>query len=615
MGTADDQEKPTEETNPPSIQDFQGCSSCIERPNCQDDLKDNTSSCSKWHTKIVELYDGQKVAFECVPNKILSSWQTRLELEEPEAMEKVAKELHVRPKTVWLLLLGDSDRIPRLSLPTDCPTFDLTDPTRIDKQEIRYRVGHWLLDNYYFLAFQDQPNELYLYNQELGVYEPGKGEVLVAAAVRHALEKYATTYDVNEVKALIRDAKVTDRSVLRLEEPLVCCANGVLNILTSELTPHTPNKVFLQRIPVAFDSAATCPNVDAFHEQVVDRGKVSANSTSKLVIPGSNPGDRTTPDVSHEQDDVQTLLEIIGYCLYPGYPFHKAFMLNGDGSNGKSTWLNIVKTLLGPENCSNISLQELENNRFAKAALVGKLANIYADLTSAALKHTGVFKQLVGGDRIGAEYKFGKHFSYDPTVKHLFSANTVPESPDDTGAYFRRWMIVNFPKIFTSFSEPKADPHILTKLTMPQELSGLLNKSLKALRELLERGYFHGDRPTAGWRQEYIRKSDPVHAFVMDALEEKPNPTLFITKSDLFRAFVWYCIKNKLPPMDGNVFSRKIKLYFAMAYESKPGKRSEKRKQGWCNLDWNEDFKKEWDESVKGQVTRLDGWQEEEEET
>lgn len=411
-------------------------------------------------------------------------------------------------------------------------------------------------------------------------------------AVRHALEKYATSYDVNEVKALIHDARVTDRSVLHLDEPLICCENGVLNILTSELTPHTPNKVFLQRIPVTFNPAATCPNIDAFHEQVVDRGKVSA-------------------DVSHEQDDVQTLLEIIGYCLYPGYPFHKAFMLNGDGSNGKSTWLNIVKTRLGPENCSNISLQELENNRFAKAALVGKLTNIYADLTSAALKHTGVFKQLVGGDRIGAEYKFGKHFSYDPTVKHLFSANTIPESPDDTGAYFRRWIIVNFPKIFTSFSEPRANPHILTKLTTPQELSGLLNKSLKALRELLERGYFHGDRPTAAWRQEYIRKSDPVHAFVMDALQEKPDPALFITKSDLFRAFVWYCIKNKLPPMDGNVFSRKIKLYFAMAYESKPGKRSEKRKQGWCNLDWNGDFKKEWDESVKGE-TRLDGWQEQE---
>jgi hypothetical protein len=105
-----------------------------------------------------------------------------LELEEPEAIQKVAKELHVTIKSVWLLLVGnDGDWIPRPNLPTDCPTFDLTDPEGIDKQDIRYKVGHWLLEDYHFLAFLDQPSELYLFNQELGIYEPGKGDVLVGS--------------------------------------------------------------------------------------------------------------------------------------------------------------------------------------------------------------------------------------------------------------------------------------------------------------------------------------------------------------------------------------------------------------------------------------------------
>jgi putative DNA primase/helicase len=556
----------------------QVCDSCIERPNCKDDLKDNTSLCPKWHTKIVELFDGSQVAFQCIPNGVQSEWHDREEFEEPEAIEKVAQQLHVKPKSIWLLLINDN--VPKPKLPSTFPSFCFDEKNPPDKAEVRFKVANWLMQNHYFLSFPDV-EELYLYAEAEGIYEP-KGEILVAGAIRQALQKYATTYDVNETKAAIRDATMQDRSILNRADPQICLLNGILNVVTLEFEKHDPTKYFLQRIPVKYDSEAACPGIDAFHEQVVEKA------------------------------DTQTLLEIVGYCLYPSYPFHKAFILNGDGSNGKTTWLNIVKALLGPENCCNISLQELENNRFAKAALVGKLANVYADLSSTALKHTGVFKQLVGGDRIGAEFKFGKHFSYDATVKHLFSANIIPESPDDTGAYFRRWIIVNFPKIFTSFSEPKADPSILAKLTTPQEISGLLNRALKALREVLERGYFYGDRPTAAWRQEYIRKSDPVHAFVLDALEEQSDPELFIKKSDLHRAFVWYCIKNKLPAVDSVVFSRKVKTHFSLAYESKPGKRGEKRKECWRNLTWQEDFKKEWDESIKGQ-SGLDGWQEEEE--
>ena len=103
---------------------------------------------------------------------------------------------------------------------------------------------------------------------------------------------------------------------------------------------------------------------------------------------------------------------------------------------------------------------------------------------------------LTGNDLIGAEYKFGKHFTFQNRAKLLFSANKIPETHDDTDAYFRRWIIIVFPNIFTEHTIPKADPNLLQKLATPEELSGLLHKALEALSTLLTRGAFHGDKTT-----------------------------------------------------------------------------------------------------------------------
>jgi len=103
---------------------------------------------------------------------------------------------------------------------------------------------------------------------------------------------------------------------------------------------------------------------------------------------------------------------------------------------------------------------------------------------------------LVGNDLIGAEVKFGKHFTFENHVKLVFSANKIPETEDDTDAFFRRWIIIVFPNQFTDDknAEHKADHSIIDKLTTPEELSGLLNKSLKSLHNLLETNRFHGDK-------------------------------------------------------------------------------------------------------------------------
>jgi Predicted ATPase len=66
-------------------------------------------------------------------------------------------------------------------------------------------------------------------------------------------------------------------------------------------------------------------------------------------------------------DDWLLLFEIIGYCLLQAYTMHKAFMLIGTGANGKSSYLTLVRRILGNHNVVSISLQELNEYIFSSA--------------------------------------------------------------------------------------------------------------------------------------------------------------------------------------------------------------------------------------------------------
>jgi putative DNA primase/helicase len=289
--------------------------------------------------------------------------------------------------------------------------------------------------------------------------------------------------------------------------------------------------MFFNKIPVKYDPEADCPAIKKFMREI-----------------------------TNSEDDMTILEEVLGFCLYREYFIAKSLMLVGDGSNGKSTFLNLAKTFLGQKNVSGRSLQDLELHRFAKADLHSKLANIYADLPDKALQSTGIFKMLTGRDLISAEKKFSHPFHFVNYAKLMFSANKVPEANDDTSAFFRRWIIIIFPKAFTGSN---ADPYILEKLTTETELSGLLNLALAGLKRLLKTGEFSHSKTTEEVKEDYIRKSSPTAAFLMDCIETDSDA--FIEKKSLYVVFAEYCRTLKLPTVTQDTFFKNLPKYAAVA--------------------------------------------------
>jgi P4 family phage/plasmid primase-like protien len=255
---------------------------------------------------------------------------------------------------------------------------------------------------------------------------------------------------------------------------------------------------------------------------------------------------------------VFTALEIIGYLLYQTAEYEKAVMLYGNGDNGKSVFIKLIESFVGPENCSHVPLQDLDNDRFSSADLYGKVVNTFADLTAQKLMATGNFKTRVSGDSVRAQKKYGQPFSFRNKAKMIFSSNKIPDSDDKSHAYYKRWLILSFGNVFHGTTK---DTNLIDKLTTPNELSGLLNLVLIALRQLKKDGGFR-DISIERVRKEYEYNSNTVKAFLDDrcvidlAAPEYNIPTVY-----LYSAYENFCQEKGVRPLEVNVFGSKLKDY------------------------------------------------------
>jgi putative DNA primase/helicase len=161
---------------------------------------------------------------------------------------------------------------------------------------------------------------------------------------------------------------------------------------------------------------------------------------------------------------------------------------------------------------------------------------------------------------ISGEYKFRGRFDFEPYAKLLFSCNKMPQTPDDTDAFFRRWLILAFPNQFLA-DNPKTDPNLKEKLTTPEELSGILNWALEGLQRLLKQGKFSTGETVEQTRDRYTLLSNPVRAFAERRLVVASGEVE--TKEAVYNAYIQFCGEHNLPTISKNVFSMQLPQYIA----------------------------------------------------
>jgi len=337
---------------------------------------------------------------------------------------------------------------------------------------------------------QDDGGKLYWFKD--GAYRP-QGEEHIRQRTRKIVPPSQwSVHLANETIEYIRVAspRLWERPPLEV----LNVRNGLLDLKTRDLRAHSPEHLSTVQLPVAYDPDATCP---AWLKQVEE----------------TFPADAVLAGVAWQ---------IVAWLMLPITWIHKALLLLGAGGTGKSTLLTALMAFLGCRNVSNLTLQKIENDRFGTARLIGKLANICADLPGTRLETSSTFKMIVGGDRLPAEYKFRDSFDFQPFTRLVFSANQPPPSKDASDAYFERWYVMPFNDVFRGTEKQVSRQQLDAALSAPEELSGVLNLALDYLPDVFDRG-LTVTQSMADAHEEFQKMTDPLAIFLNKNTFESPD--------------------------------------------------------------------------------------------
>lgn len=243
-----------------------------------------------------------------------------------------------------------------------------------------------------------------------------------------------------------------------------------------------------------------------------------------------------------DDEAVKYLLTLIGYCFVRTYSDSAVVtVIYGTGNNGKSTLLRYISDLIGYQNLSSATLQQLGDNnlRFVSAKLYHKEANIFADTGDSTIKNFDKIKSLSGGDSILAEYKGQDMFEFVNYAKLIFSTNNLPKLKDFSPAIRRRLRVI---KIDTSFDNKtridfeKKFP--LKEIYKEKEKMVALciqyvYNFLNGNKELLE-----GSQKMKQCLTDWIDENDTAQAFVHKFIQETDNPRVGESIKNVYRGYL-----------------------------------------------------------------------------
>jgi len=398
--------------------------------------------------------------------------------------------------------------------------------------------------NHIYTTRDDNKTEMWIYNN--GVYVP-HGKSFVKEYCRRILGQAFNTHICNEVINKIEaDTYIDSDDFFKIDyKNEIPVENGILNILTRDLNPFNPKKIFFNKLPLKYNPNAECPNID-----------------------------KHLKDVLKSEDDVEVIYEIIGFGLYKDYFLEKMFMFVGDGRNGKGKTIDLMRRFFGVENCASVPLGSLHEDTFCVSELFGKMVNLAGDLSNTSLKHTGMLKQTTGRDLIGAKRKFLTDLKFINHAKHIFACNQLPKVYDMSDGFWDRWLLFEFPFKFIPQSEYDnldkqerinkkiLDPQHIDRISTQQELDGLLNRALDGLDRILINKEFSYSRGSSEVKKFWIRKSDSFIAFCMDNLEETHEGS--ISKVDLRKSFHNYCNQHKVRGVSDKAMSISLQELFGV---------------------------------------------------
>lgn len=389
------------------------------------------------------------------------------------------------------------------------------------------KKGQFLFDK--FATYLKNNHHIIKINGQLSIYKNGIYEHGTNKIEAEMIKHISNLNRAKRAEVLAHINLQIDSNTQMGDARYMAFKNGVYDFDTNEFLDFSPEYVITNKINYNY--------VPDAYSEIVD------HTLDKLAC--------------NDKQIRQLLEEVIGYTFYRRNELRKAFILIGDKANGKSTYLDMIKTLLGDDNTTALDLKDL-GDRFKTAELFGKLACIGDDIGDEFIPNPASFKKLTSGDRLTVEKKGQDPFDFNSYAKLLFSANNIPRIKDKSGAVITRLIIIPFNATFSS-DDPDYDPYIKYKLRTSDSMEYLIQLGIRGLKRVLENQKFTTSKKVQKELEEYEENNNPVILFFKENPKIENEPT-----KNVYKKYSEFCISNSFQPMSNIEFSKQVKKRYGL---------------------------------------------------
>ena len=349
---------------------------------------------------------------------------------------------------------------------------------------------------------------------------------------------------VARLKAMIELAKsepgiAIEPGEMDLNPYLFNTQSGTIDLETGEVREHRREDILTKCAPVEFDERATCPEWLKFLDRIMD-------------------GD-------HEL--IAYLQRAWGSLLLGKNPDQKLFLTYGRGANGKSTALETIRSILGPEYAKQTDFTTFLAKNAANdgprddiARLAGARFVVANEAEEGRRLSTTVIKQITGGDMVCSRLLYNQLFEYRPGFKIWLSANHKPIITQTDEGIWRRIELIPF-----SVHIPKEEqnPNLVAELS--EERTGILKWLYSGCLDWMANGLRTPDKVSAT-TAAYRAESDPIGKFLEEACHIRGG--VRTPSSVLLTAYNTWAAENNEPQVSAQLFGRQLK---ERGFESKRG--------------------------------------------
>jgi len=333
---------------------------------------------------------------------------------------------------------------------------------------------------------------------------------------------------IDSISDLIRTLTFSEHIDWDADRGVIPVKNGELSYREGRwnVAPHVREHYRTTLIQVDYDPQATAPRFEQFLEEVF---LGDPDATDKAIL----------------------ICEMIGYTLVTSCEYEKFILLIGPGANGKSVLLDVLRLLIGNGQVAAVQPEQMDN-RFQRAHLHGKLANIVTEIREGGEIADAALKAITSGELMTAEHKFKPPFDFQPFSTCWFGTNHMPHTRDFSDALFRRALIVEFNR---TFSEEAQDKHLKKKLAA--ELPGIMLLALTAFGGVIERGGFTIPESCTRAKNQWRLEADQVAQFLQYCCVMEPGA--WVEASLLYQSYKTWADENGIKRVLNQInFSKRI---------------------------------------------------------